>query len=678
MCRWGIIRLVSQSDQVSPSRRRSVGKRIASNLYVHASALSSLPAEASELVERARRLAALEPGTFDVVRIDDGGASVSFLAYPGFFDEAFPCLSVSHRVDMATGAVAKKVYDGANPPILHRKETLLPKGDPRRAQYEKLTRQAESVGLFEDPTTIGTKLGWQARLTRLRLRVDGHRLVEQESAPPDQASDVTIQRHRTALQRYSLSTPMQALWRHGYLHGSSRVFDYGCGRGDDIKILQEQGVPASGWDPHFRPAEQLHSADVVNLGFVINVIEDPGERREALSRAFALAKKVVAVSALIGGRSAYEQYRLFRDGVVTTRGTFQKYYTQQELRDYLEEVLGREPVAVAPGIFFVFKDDAEEQTFLASRQTKARCTHNLPRPPTERRVRESKWDRHRELVDDFWTTCLEFGRLPTDGEYRRMQELRAALGSPKAVLRRLQQEPGAGSLESARAGRMEDLQVYLALNLFERRRSFRNLPETLRRDISTFWGSWSAAQKSATDLLFSLAKPEVIRAACASAAAKGVGYVEDDHDLQLHCSLVTALPPVLRIYIGCAARIYGEVDSADIIKIHIESGKLTLTTYRDFDDNPLPQLIERVKINLRTQAIQFFDYLREDQTQVLYHKSRFIPESHPDYARQRKLDDALLERGLVGLASLGPPLEVFRERLRAADLQLNGFDLKDR
>lgn len=64
--------------------------------------------------------------------------------------------------------------------------------------------------------------------------------------------------------------------------------------------------------------------------------------------------------------------------------------------------------------------------------------------------------------------------------------------------------------------------MYLALNVFERRRSFKRLPDSLQRDIAVFWGSYPAAQAEATKLLFSLGKAEVIKEACGAAAAGGV------------------------------------------------------------------------------------------------------------------------------------------------------------
>ena len=76
------------------------------------------------------------------------------------------------------------------------------------------------------------------------------------------------------------------------------VFDYGCGRGNDIAILEAAGIKVSGWDPHFRPDVELVRADVVNLGYVLNVIERKEEREHTLRRAFELANQLLVVAVL--------------------------------------------------------------------------------------------------------------------------------------------------------------------------------------------------------------------------------------------------------------------------------------------------------------------------------------------------------------------------------------------
>ncbi|MFO0590502.1 MAG: DNA phosphorothioation-associated putative methyltransferase [Polyangiaceae bacterium] len=664
--------------------RLSFGKRLPEGVYVHVEALPLLAGDLRAAVDLAAAIAKLDAAAFHVVKFANRGAKLSLLAYPSFFLDPFPCLSASWVVDLISRSVTHRAYapDGS-PPILHRKELLLPPDHPRVPEFAELTNHAAQLGLFEDAKSIGTKNAWTAKLERLGLRVDGHRLIE----TPRQATttiprggespEPVVLRHRTALQRYSLSTPMQALWRYGFVESGASVFDYGCGRGDDVRILKSLGVDASGWDPHFAPHEPKVHADVVNIGFVINVIEDNRERRDALTGAYALARKVLAVAALIGGRTAYEQHRLFRDGVLTSRGTFQKYFSQQELREYIEATVGREPIAVEPGLFLVFRDDLEEQRFLAAKQTRARCAVRLTKASTvetKRQPKTTRWEQHRALLEPFWDRCLELGRVPKDSEYPGLVELRSALGSPQKILNKLREERGEASLEAARKARIDDLLVYLALNLFERRRSFRRLPDSLQRDIACFWGSYTTAQAEAAKALFSLGTADVIYKACATAAADGVGYLDGDHDLQLHSSLVAQLPAVLRIYIGCAARLYGEVEAADLVKIHVHSGKLSLMTYDDFVGLPLPRLLERVKINLRAQTVQFFDYDDKAPTQYLYHKSRYIPRDFQHHDEQVAFDAAVASLGL-DLTNHGPPAASFHEALRGRRLTVRGFCL---
>ena len=71
---------------------------------------------------------------------------------------------------------------------------------------------------------------------------------------------------------------MQLMVRFGVVAGGRSVFDYGCGQGEDVAALVSQGFEAFGWDPHHASDGPRRPADVVNLEFVLNVIEDPRER----------------------------------------------------------------------------------------------------------------------------------------------------------------------------------------------------------------------------------------------------------------------------------------------------------------------------------------------------------------------------------------------------------------
>jgi DNA phosphorothioation-associated putative methyltransferase len=83
---------------------------------------------------------------------------------------------------------------------------------------------------------------------------------------------------------------------HGIVSPARSLFDYGCGRGADVSLLRKAAVVARGWDPYFHPDEDIAPADCVNLGYVLNVIEDPAERTATLQKAFDLTGKVLIVA----------------------------------------------------------------------------------------------------------------------------------------------------------------------------------------------------------------------------------------------------------------------------------------------------------------------------------------------------------------------------------------------
>src|SRR5687767_1393532 len=101
------------------------------------------------------------------------------------------------------------------------------------------------------------------------------------------------------MSRSSLSRPMRMALDAGLLDSAdtTTIFDYGCGRGDDLRLLRKRGFEAHGWDPVSQPGAPLVEADVVNLGYVVNVIADPSERAGALRRAWSLARRALVVSA---------------------------------------------------------------------------------------------------------------------------------------------------------------------------------------------------------------------------------------------------------------------------------------------------------------------------------------------------------------------------------------------
>ena len=666
------------------------GKHIDSHTWVHISALSALPQATQECIAAAAPVASIAPDVdFNVVKLDKDCAKITFLDYPAFYDIAFPTLYRYWTVDIEEKTYRYRTYeDSMNPPVLHRKELLLLPSEPRRGTYSELTKNAELIGLFDDPCRIGFKRSWEQLLAQKGYRVVGHELIPigNDETPPEieyQPQEVgVIERHRTALYRYTLSAPIQTLHRFGFLDGTKSVFDYGCGHGDDIKGLLENDVNANGWDPYHAPDEELKPAHVVNLGFVINVIEDIDERIQALIGAYTLANEFLVVSAMLANQNAMKGTP-YADGILTTRNTFQKYYTQNELKNFIFDVLDETPIPIGPGIFYVFKDKDAEQRFLYQRQTNRRNILRIsdltrPKLPTQIARADRTYEEHKVLLDQLWECCISLGRTPHQTEVYGLDNIKQAFGSLPAALRfiKSRKENADIIMEMAQQNRVNDLIVFFALLHFQQRMPYTHLEERLQRDIKIFFGSYRHALNAGRDLLFQINDVCAIGSACKSANEHGIGHLDEGKSLQLHTSMISQLPPILRIYIGCGVHLYGDTSCADLIKVHINSGKLTLLSFDDFEGKGLPRMIQRVKLNLRELDLDIFDYGDEYKPPYLFHKSRFINEEFPWYSEQIALEEQLNSLNISDLSGYGPSPDEFDEALNLHRYTVDGFKLE--
>ncbi|MCY3817821.1 MAG: DNA phosphorothioation-associated putative methyltransferase [Gammaproteobacteria bacterium] len=425
-----------------------------------------------------------------------------------------------------------------------------------------------------------------------------------------------IDRRRTALQRRELSSPMHHLLALGFLDGSRTVFDYGCGQGDDVRLLRAMGVDAAGWDPAFRPDDPRIPADIVNLGFVLNVIEDADERRGALQAAFALARQALVVSVMLGYQSKRAQFAGYRDGIITQRNTFQKYFAQDEFRAYVESTLGANAIPVAPGVCLVFRDPADEQLFLFARQQVRRDWRLLGRESGDAAVSRVIED-NRAHIDTYWLRALELGRPPAADECPAAQALAATLGSRRRVHHWVSRLYEAEQLEAAAVGRMEDLLVYFALGHFARRRPYGELPGRLQRDVAHFFGSITKARDAGKRALFAAGDAKrVAEAALFCHDELGIGRLAETHHLTFHQSVLGECLPLVRVYVGCALQLFGDSTFVDLIKVHLHSRKVTFLVYDDLE-SPSPSIVERIKVDLARLRVDYFDHVASGERQTL-------------------------------------------------------------
>ena len=97
----------------------------------------------------------------------------------------------------------------------------------------------------------------------------------------------------------------------------------------------------------------MRSADIVNRGYVLNVIEDPLERAETLRKAYALARRALVIAVRVD--QSLDRGIPFQDGLITNRGAFQKIYTQSEFCQFVGKTLGIRPYVTGLGVTYAFQ-----------------------------------------------------------------------------------------------------------------------------------------------------------------------------------------------------------------------------------------------------------------------------------------------------------------------------------
>lgn len=415
-----------------------------------------------------------------------------------------------------------------------------------------------------------------------------------------------------------------------------RLFDYGCGRGDDLRHLAMLGYDAGGWDPVHRPHHDRQKAPIVNISYVVNVIENPAERQEALRRAWALAEQILVVSArLTLEAKSLRETRDYEDGYLTSRGTFQKFFEQQELRQWIDLTLEVSAVPAAPGVFYVFRDEQARTQFLASRYRRRLAAPRLTKSA-------ELFARHEALLSPLMSFLGERGRLPHDDELENASELVTVFGSIRKAFRVVLYATDEADWDAVRDERSRDLLIYLALSQFEGRPPFGKLPLPLQRDVKAFFSTYKQACMEADTLLYSLGQPGVVDQACQDSS---IGKLTPTA-LYVHETALPELSSVLRLYEGCARAYLGRVEGANIIKLHRGEPKISYLSYPDFESNPHPPLAESLNVHLQTFRVKSRNFKESRNRPILHRKELFVAPDHPCHGKFERLTRIEESKGL--------------------------------
>ena len=617
------------------SMASGIGKVVGGARYVHRSALPLVDPTSLQLFRQA--LAYLYEGVvWNVVKFRvRNGKSVSFLLYDDFKADPFPVLTTSTQVDLLSGKVCKRSYSRVNPPILHRKELLIAPNNQNSPLFSRLTSDLERLGAFKEIYKFGTKLRWEERLRELNLKIENHTVCLHSNKNPNLHAHGP-ERHKTALKRKSLSSCMGALLDTSLINQETEIFDYGCGRGDDISILlKNKFTNVSGWDPYFYPENVIpQTSEFVTLSFVINVIENQNERHKTLKKAFTISQKALVFSVMLEHQANLHFAKPLNDGFVTTKNTFQKYYNHEEIVSLVFVLLGERAIKLDNGVYLVFKDKELEQEYLFKRQLGLLVCKRS-------RKADNNGDRYlAPMVEAMQQQIMTLGRIPKTSELPKAleQKISKSAVSYTRLARLALSQISISDLQKVGEIFSSEVLIFIAINMFEKRLKYNSLPHRLQNDVKVHFGSLKVAEQAAKELLYSMSDTDKLISSALDAEKNALGYIVG-RKFRFHGQNLLKIPVNLRFFARIAERLHREINATEIIQLHLDTKKVSYFDVTDFDKSPLPRIASREIVNFSNQEVSHFTHTDKGEVKILYLKSIYMDESDPHFSQQRQFDD---------------------------------------
>jgi DNA phosphorothioation-associated putative methyltransferase len=329
------------------------------------------------------------------------------------------------------------------------------------------------------------------------------------------------------------------------------------------------------------------------------------------------------------------------DGLLTGRGTFQKLYTQDEFRNYVESTLNTRLHTAALGIGYVFRDAGAEQRYLANKVFTRRLEY--------RTDLVAEFGKH-PVAKRYVRLANKLGRLPRHEEFRDLPTLVESFGSPERIERLTLARVDRKAFVGSRAERRTDILVFLASLELQSVRPppYSVLPGPIQDDVKAIWSSYSRALAEGHEFLFTLGQPQAVKMAC---LASTVGKLLPS-DLYVHRSAEEALPALLRVVLIAAKRVVGEVEY-DIAKVALDGRAVAFLRYEGFDDDPHPALTRSVRVHLPRASFEVRDYSPSANPPILHRKDALVLPSYPRYPEFQALTEQEESLGLLSSHEIG-------------------------
>ena len=122
--------------------------------------------------------------------------------------------------------------------------------------------------------------------------------------------------------------------------------------------------------------------------------------------------------------------------------------------------------------------------------------------------------------------------------------------------------------------------------------------------------------------------------------------------LYVHNSAIPYLSTILRLYIACGQVFVTEKYDGDLLaKLCPKS--ISFLRYRNFDDDPHPQLLCSLKVNTDTYKTSFRDYSKSENPPILHRKETFVTNNYPRYLEFYELTVREEKLGLLNRKDIG-------------------------
>ncbi len=452
---------------------------------------------------------------------------------------------------------------------------------------------------------------------------------------------IKIERHKTAILRRRLSKPVQLLLDDSLLNENCTFLDYGCGKGEDTGFLKKLKIKALGFDPYYRPDGAKVKSSIVNLGYILNVIENPSERKDTLLTAFELAEDLLTVSVMIRDRNILPGEKEYSDGIVTSWNTFQKYYTQKEFREYLQENLNAEIHSAGVGIFYIFKNLKWVEKYLNARMQKRPLSVSV----------QIRQEEHSRILADWLDLYQELGRIPVQAEFKEYKYIQKYFGSMENAAESMRAEIDQETFFENSRKRKEKLNVSLCRHIIRRNGApkWKDLSTEEQTDVKMYYSDFNEALNFAMSELKTLSDLSTVSRYISEST---VGKVLPD-DIYIHSDSISSAPEMLQILVELAKIILPSDFEYNIIKIARNSWHVTFLNYPRFYEDPHPALKDSIKVFLHKNQIGYRDFSSSENPPILHRKETFLHSLHPKYEEYSALTDAEESAGLLSRRDIG-------------------------